>query len=84
VFVNIDQVPTGKSMYTVAVTDQPAGTPELDLHYDEVDVIAPSRATAAEVIAAADLDGYEGQRVIAVVNQSDAYVVVKDTQGNLR
>jgi hypothetical protein len=84
VFANLDQLPTDKSMFTLAVTDQPAGTPAADLFYDEVDVVADRRSTVAEVIAAADLAGYEESRVIGVTNQTDGYVVAETPDGDLR
>lgn len=83
-FVNIDAVPAGQALYTVAVIDQPVGTPRAELAYDEVDVQAPSRASVSEVIAAADLSDYEGCRVVGVVNQSAGYVLAEDPEGDLR
>lgn len=83
-WVNLHTLPAGQSMYTLAVTDQPNDTDPKDLSYDEVDVVAPSGAPVAEIIAAADLTGYEGCRVIGVANQSEGYVVVEITDGDLR
>lgn len=83
-FMNLHALPAGQSMYTLAVTNLPADTPKDRMEYDEVDVVASSRATVAQVIAAADLDGYEGCRVIGVVNQSDGYVVCEDPTGDYR
>jgi hypothetical protein len=83
-WMNLHTLPAGQSMYTLAVTNQPAGTPADDLEYDEVDVVAPRRATVAQIVAAADLDGYEGCRVIGVSNQSDGYVLVQDPDGDYR
>lgn len=83
-FMNLHTLPAGQAMYTLAVTDDPAGTPRDQVEYDEVDVVAPAGASVAAIIAAADLDGYEGCRVIGVVNQSDGYVVVEDPDGDYR
>ena len=83
-FMNLHTLPAGQAMYTLAVTDAAVGTPRDQVEYDEVDVVAPARASVAEIIAAADLDGYEGCRVIGVVNQSDGYVVVEDPDGDYR
>lgn len=83
-FVNLHTLPRGKAMYTIALTEQPAGTPSADLFYDEVDVVADAWATVDAILAAADLDGYEHCRVIGVVNQSDGFIVVQDEQGDLR
>lgn len=75
-FVNLHSLPAGQHMFTVAVTPDPAGAE--DLFYDEVDVVAPSRSTVDQIIAAADLEGYEGQRVVGVSDQSDGYVLWQD------
>lgn len=84
-FVNLHSLPAGQSLYTVAVTAQPASTPDSDgWFYDEADVVAPARATVADVIAAADLSGYEACRVVGVINQSDGYVVAERPNGDLR
>lgn len=78
-FMNLDTLPTGQHMYTVAVTDiEPGTVHRADMWFDEVDVVASSRATVDEIIAAADLAGYEGQRVLGVVDQTDAYIVLED------
>lgn len=82
--VNIDAIPRGQSLYTLAVTDQPVGTIPTLIEYDEVDVIAPARASVAQIIAAADLDGYEGCRVIGLIDHSCAYTVAWTTDGDLR
>jgi hypothetical protein len=83
-FVNLHNLPAGKSMFTIAVTDQPSGTDPNDIAYDEVDVVADHNAQVADVIAAADLSMYDGCRVIGVVNQSEGYVVVETFDGDLR
>lgn len=83
-WMNLDQVPAGKHMFTVAVTESPVDTPADEIGYDEVDVIAPSRSTAREVVALADLEGYEHCRVIGVSDQSDGYVMWQDPKGDLR
>jgi hypothetical protein len=83
-WMNLHTLPAGQSMYTLAVTGDPVGTPKDEVEYDEVDVVAPRGASVAEIVAAADLDGYEGQRVIGVSNQSDGYVMAQDVDGDFR
>lgn len=85
-WMNLDQLPAGKSMYTIAVTDQPLDTPADEIAYDEIDVVTSSRATAQEVVAAAkdELEEYEGVRVIGVSNQSAGYVLWQDPNGDLQ
>jgi hypothetical protein len=87
-WMNLDQVPAGQAMYTLAVTNQPVGTPKDDIVYDEVDYVASTRLTAREVVRRANdagaLEGYEDARVIGVVNQSDGYVLIEDPEGDLR
>lgn len=84
--MNIDAVPAGTSLFDLAVTSQPVGTPKDDLFYDEVEVYAPRNATVSEIVRIADLEalGYEGCRVIGVSNQSDGYVVVQDPNGDFK
>jgi hypothetical protein len=78
-FMNLDTIPAGQAMYTVAVTDiEPGTVHRADMYFDEVDVVTSSRATVDEIIAAADLSGYEGQRILGVVNQSDGFIVLED------
>ena len=83
-WMNLDQIPAGSRMYTLAVTSMPAGTLSADLFYDEVDVVAPSHATVPQIIAAADLEGYEHCRIIGISNQSDGYVICQDPNGDFR
>jgi hypothetical protein len=83
-WVNLDQLPAGKSMYTIAVTDAPLGTPSDDMWYDEVDVVADSRLDAKGVLEQANLEGYEHCRVVGVSDQSSGYVMWQDAEGDLR
>lgn len=83
-YVNINALPLRQSLYTVAVTGQPTGTPRAELAYDEVDVVAPARATVAQVVAAADLAGYEDCRVVGVIDQSSGCVLAETPDGDLR
>lgn len=86
-FMNLHTLPAGKSMYTIAVTVQPAGTPKDDIEYDEIDVVAGSRASLKEVISAAsaEIEDYGPHaRVIGVVDQSAGYVVATRYEGDLR
>ena len=83
-YVNLDQLPAGHHMYTIAVTDQPAAETEHGAEIDEVDVVAPARATVAQIIAAADLEGYEHCRVIGIIDQSRGITVALKLQGDLR
>lgn len=86
-FMNIDQIPAGQALYTLALTDAPVGTPQDELGYDEVDFRCSTRLMAHEVARRAQqagaLEGYEGCRVIGVSNQSDGYVMWQDPHGNL-
>lgn len=77
-FMNLHSLPAGQHMFTIAVTDCEPGTHRADMYFDEVDVVAPARATVDEIIAAADLDGYEGQRILGISDQSDGYVLFED------
>lgn len=83
-WMNLHQLPAGQSMFTLAVTNQPVDTPLAAVAFDEVDVVARSDADLLEVIETADLAGYEGWRVIGVINASAGYVVADRLQGDLR
>lgn len=78
-FMNLDRLPAGQSMYTVFVTGDPAGTPRYDVCAEEVDVVTSSQADSVDVVRAGlaeilDLYGPE-IRIIGVVNQSSGYVM---------
>lgn len=84
-WMNLHTLPTGKSMYTVAVTLDPVDCDPQYASYDEVDVVASSRATVAEVIEAAraecvDMYGPD-HRIVGVSNQSDGYVMQENWEG---
>lgn len=85
-WMNLDTLPAGKSMYTVYVTTDPEGTPRSKMGADEVDIVASSRATWGEVLSYGTANGVhaptflidmygEDHRIVGVVNQSDDYVV---------
>ena len=84
ILVNLHTLPAGRHMFTVAVTDDPPAASWDELAYDEVDVVAPARASLAQVIAAADLSGYEHCRVVGIVDQSAGYAIAEATDGDLR
>lgn len=85
-FLNLHTLAYGQSLYTVAVTSQPVGTPADSLAYDEVDVVAPSSASLSAVLRSADLDtkGYAGCRVVGVIDQSAGEVLAEAWDGDLR
>ena len=88
-WVNLHSLPVGKSMYTIYLTTDPVGTPREHICVEEVDVIAASRASVAEVIEAAreEIDGTysSAMRIIGVSNESDGYVMADATMtGDLR
>lgn len=86
-FVNLHNLPPGKSLFTVCVTDQLPSTPVSELCYDEVDVVADTGADAPAVVAAMsdeDRDAYDGQRVIGVIDQWSSYIVMQDPDSDLR
>ena len=87
-WMNLDQLPAGKSMFTVYVTLDPKGTPRDEMGADEVDVVAPSSASRDAIIndgavhpkgenAGAFIREMYGldSRVVGVVNQSEGYIV---------
>jgi hypothetical protein len=68
-FMNLHTLPAGQSMYTLFVTT----AEEPNSYYEEIDVVASSRATKDQVIdaAAGELADYEpGTRVIGISDQS--------------
>lgn len=90
-FMNLDTLPAGTSLFTVYVTTDPEGTNRSEIAADEVDVLAPSSSTWGQVCndgivntlepgqhyANAYIhDAYgEDARILGVVNQSGGYVV---------
>lgn len=87
-WMNLDQLPVGKSMYTVYVTTDPEGTTRDEMEAEEVDVVASSSASWGTVVndgkvhpegenAGAYIRESYGldSRIVGVVNQSDGYVV---------
>ena len=86
-FVNLDQLPPGKHMFTVYVTDQPVGTPQDDLFYDEVDAVADHGANVYTIVGSMrreDLEAYDGQRVIGIADQSGGFLVLQDSDSTLK
>lgn len=65
IFVNLHNLPPGKSLYTLLVHDGQG-------MYDEVDVVAGSYDTPVEICRQGrdDLEMYSGQRVVAIADQS--------------
>jgi predicted RNase H-like HicB family nuclease len=77
-WMNLDQLPAGKSMYTLFLSDCEPGP---DAYYEEIDVVASSRATREQILEAAkeELEGYvEGMKVVGCSNQSDGYFMWKE------
>lgn len=86
-FMNLDTLPAGKSMFTVYVTLDPVGTPRDQMGADEVDAVGPRSASLATLLEKG-VENYGGvnlgffiaqtygekARVVGIVNQSDGYV----------
>lgn len=88
-YVNLHTIPAGQAMYTLAVTSDPPPVTEHDndvFSVDEVDFVASTRLTSREVARRAQqagaLEGYEGMRVVGVVNQSDGHLMWQDLAGD--
>lgn len=87
-WMNLDQLPAGKAMFTVYVTLDPKGTPRDEMGADEVDVVAP-RSSGRQGVLENGTEHPDGgnageyiwqtygptARVVGVVNQSDGFVV---------
>lgn len=77
-------LPVGTSLYTVYITADPEGTARSQMTCEEVDVLAPSRASWGTVASEGRINGRPQSRIvddygmdvriIGVVNQSDGYV----------
>ena len=87
-WMNLDQLPAGKAMFTVYVTVDPEGTNRSAMSAEEVDVVASRSASWGEVVNDGGvhprgercvdylLESYgPDSRVIGVTNESDGYVV---------
>lgn len=86
-FTNLHSLPAGKALFTVALTDQPTGTPDEELCYDELDLVAPRRASLSRLVdfaqkAAASTYG-DDVRIVGILNQSTGEVLAEAPQGNL-
>jgi hypothetical protein len=79
-YFNIDAVPAGKSLFTVAHTTCPVDTPVADRYFDEIDVVAPTRAAVDHLLTETKDEVGDG-RVIGVINQSDGFVVIESWEG---
>lgn len=84
-FMNLHTPPAGKALYSVYVTEAPVGTPADEIWMDEIDVVLARNANVAHILhaAAEELAGYEGCRVVGIINQSDGYVVAALQDGDL-
>lgn len=83
-FMNLDTIPAGKSMFTVAWTDAPVDTPKDEQWYEEYDLVFKTSASSGTIAtyATARPDWpYEGGRIVGVANQSDGYVLREDWAG---
>lgn len=87
-YVNLQNLPAGKSMYTVYVTIDPEGTPRDEMTADEVDVVAPSSASWGTVVNDGEAHPRGGNagayirklygldsRIVGVVNQSAGVII---------
>ena len=65
IFVNLHELPPGKSLYTLLIHDGRG-------MYDEVDVVADDCATSKRIAAAGKelLESYPGQHIVAIADQS--------------
>lgn len=84
-WMNLDQLPAGKSMYTIAVTAAPVDCSEDERYYEEYDLVFKSSASVGTLITYAmarpDWDFVEGTRIVGVANQSDGYVMQENWEG---
>jgi len=87
-FMNLDTLPRGKSLFTAYVTLDPAGTDRSAMSADEVDIVAPRSSGKRGVLEdGVENDGGvnagvyihatygENARVVGITNQSDGFVV---------
>lgn len=89
-WMNLDKLPAGTSMYTVYVTDDPEGTARSAMSVEEVDVIGPSHCASWGQLVVNDSKVHptgenasqyivasygEDVRIIGVVNQSRGSVI---------
>jgi hypothetical protein len=90
-FVNLHNLPAGKSLYTVYVSLDPVDTPRDETFADEVDVVATSGAYWRDVINNGEAHSYhtpastyivemygQDSRIVGVVDQS-AGVIIYDS-----
>lgn len=86
-FANLHELPPGRSLFTLLLTDAPLGTPADQLVTEELDLVAPSRSSVADLVAAAGgalADYAEDVRVIGIADQTSGCIVTEDPTGDLR
>lgn len=80
VFVNLDQLPPGQSLYTLYLTWE--DEPSIDAECEELDVMARRNLSAQQVVDAAwaeiSADYEPGAAVLGIVDQSAAGYVLFD------
>lgn len=81
-YVNLHDLPSGLHLYTVAVTQDEPGTPRDEIAFEEVDIVASSRANVDQILdqlrASDDRDEYVGSRVVHIADQSTGDVLFND------
>lgn len=85
-FTDLHTLPKGQSMFTLILTGDPAGTPREDLYTEEIDVVAPVRASVEDIIATAkgELADYPADaRIVAVADQSRGEMIAVAVDGDL-
>jgi len=84
-WMNLDTLPVGKSMYTIAVTTAPVDTPTDERYIEEYDLVFNSRASVGTLITYAvarpDWPYGDDARIVGVANQSDGYVMIENWEG---
>lgn len=86
-WMNLDIVPAGKSMFTIGITDAPVDCPPDERYIEEFDVVFDSRASVGTIITYAvsrpDWPYGDNMRFVGVSNQSDGYVMQQNWEGIL-
>ena len=84
-WMNLDTLPAGKSMFTLALTTQPVDTPEDERWIEEMDVVFNSRASIGTLLTYAmsrpDWPFDESARLVGVADQSAGEMIAQSWEG---
>lgn len=84
-WMNLQDLPAGKSMFTIAVTYAPVDTPDDERYYEEYDLVFASTASVGTLVTYAvarpDWPYGDDARIVGVSDQSAGEVLTQRWEG---